>query len=429
MDRMGVEGASNFQQWTRTHLSNADAANKAISDVYKQHRNDPEGFETHMKNWVQKAEEGTLRSSVTINPGQGKYVLMALRNRGFFTPTAGRTEQTPYAAAPARSTAPAPSASDRLSQIKTFLTESNWLGPHKDAVYDIIAAAYQKDGGNPEEFKSFLDAWLTAAEKGELRSDITIPPGSKESIMLRLRLLNLFTPAAAHSVPSARAAAPYAPPAARPTLGPGHAREVDHLSDLQDHKDRIPSKTFVQQVVQIKKGRGENSVRFYMPGAGNPDALVFGFCGNFLEDQIPLTPSLAGGTGLTRATTGEAVFQAGRANDTNGKRFLLESTTGEQAFDRKGQVTDRPDWLQQNLPHMREVIAAKFAPGTRLAELLVATEDLYLIEDSGSSRGYPWTEGKGNQTGSGNWLGQVLMEQRARLQEMNPPNYDYSFNS
>jgi predicted NAD-dependent protein-ADP-ribosyltransferase YbiA (DUF1768 family) len=67
-----------------------------------------------------------------------------------------------------------------------------------------------------------------------------------------------------------------------------------------------------------------------------------------------------------------------------------------------------------NIAAMRAVIAAKFAPGTPLAEALLATKDAYLVEHNPvKGRDAIWSD---DNDGSGrNMLGILLMERREAL--------------
>ncbi|MBN4067464.1 hypothetical protein JYU14_05210, partial [Simkania negevensis] len=264
-----------------------------------------------------------------------------------------------------------------LPKIKEHLRGIQGLSQQDaDKIHGMIEGYYNVHHNNPTTFQHKVNQHLQCAVNKQLRNGITISSDDKNAIMAYLAKLGLFPPISGSSAPSL--------PSAEPTLGPGYAKEVATIDELKGHKDHIPSVDLVQTTVTNIITSGGNSVRFYMPGEGDPDALVFGFCGNFLEDLIPLTPSLAGETGVARAKTGEAVFQSGKVNEIRTRRTILETSTGKEAFDIEKpsrQLLRQQGWFRKHLSHMREVIAAKFAPGTRLAKLLVTTEGLQLVED------------------------------------------------
>ncbi|MBV8888843.1 MAG: NADAR family protein [Alphaproteobacteria bacterium] len=76
----------------------------------------------------------------------------------------------------------------------------------------------------------------------------------------------------------------------------------------------------------------------------------------------------------------------------------------------------RVDWDAVKLDVMRRADHAKFAQNPDLAELLLATADAELIEDSPSDRF--WGTGRDGQ--GLNWAGRVLMEVRDSLKRSGP---------
>jgi ribA/ribD-fused uncharacterized protein len=71
----------------------------------------------------------------------------------------------------------------------------------------------------------------------------------------------------------------------------------------------------------------------------------------------------------------------------------------------------RPDWDEVKLDIMRKADWAKFSQHPDLAELLVATGDAELVEDSPTDAFW----GTGPQGDGANWAGRVLMKVRDRL--------------
>lgn len=82
-----------------------------------------------------------------------------------------------------------------------------------------------------------------------------------------------------------------------------------------------------------------------------------------------------------------------------------------QSWFRKSSTLPRPDWDDVKLGIMRRADQAKFTQHRDLAELLLATGDAELIEDSPSDA--YWGIGRDGQ--GLNWAGRVLMEVREGL--------------
>jgi N-glycosidase YbiA len=84
-----------------------------------------------------------------------------------------------------------------------------------------------------------------------------------------------------------------------------------------------------------------------------------------------------------------------------------------QSWFRKNAQIPRSDWSDVKLDLMRRADCAKFSQNRKLGDLLLATSDTELIEDSPSEPF--WGVGK---DGNGlNWAGRVLMEVRAKLRQ------------
>jgi ribA/ribD-fused uncharacterized protein len=109
-------------------------------------------------------------------------------------------------------------------------------------------------------------------------------------------------------------------------------------------------------------------------------------------------------------TSVEHAYQAAKTND-HSKRRLIWSGTASRAKRIGRNVTMRPDWNAVKLDVMRDLIAQKFEPGTDLAEALIATGDLQLVEGNDWGDTY-WGvyRGVGN-----NHLGVLLMARRKEL--------------
>jgi N-glycosidase YbiA len=82
-----------------------------------------------------------------------------------------------------------------------------------------------------------------------------------------------------------------------------------------------------------------------------------------------------------------------------------------QSWFRKNGASPREDWHTVKLEIMRRADLAKFTQHAELAELLLATGDAELVEDSPSERYW----GIGRDGRGSNWAGRVLMEVREKL--------------
>lgn len=96
------------------------------------------------------------------------------------------------------------------------------------------------------------------------------------------------------------------------------------------------------------------------------------------------------------------------------KRIAALHTAGQSK--RAGRKLDmRKDWESVKIDVMREGLRLKFAEGSVLADMLVATDPATLVE------GNHWGDkfwGVDNKTGQGkNWLGKLLMERRNELKQ------------
>ncbi len=130
------------------------------------------------------------------------------------------------------------------------------------------------------------------------------------------------------------------------------------------------------------------------------------FLSNFYPSQIPNK------IGQIYATVEHAFQAANTLVDSERDEIMFAKTPGDaKRLGRK--VTLRPDWEQIKVEVMRRLLALKFAPGSKLADRLLATEDAELVESNNWGDVF-WGVCKGKGT---NWLGILLMERRAVLRE------------
>jgi ribA/ribD-fused uncharacterized protein len=113
-----------------------------------------------------------------------------------------------------------------------------------------------------------------------------------------------------------------------------------------------------------------------------------------------------------REPSTEARYQAAKATDPEERDWVLGQTTPAAAKKAGRRVRSiRPDWEEAKVDVMRAELREKFAPGTRFALMLLATDDAELVE------GNNWGDrfwGRVNGEGQ-NWLGRLLMERREEL--------------
>jgi ribA/ribD-fused uncharacterized protein len=109
----------------------------------------------------------------------------------------------------------------------------------------------------------------------------------------------------------------------------------------------------------------------------------------------------------------ENFFQAMKTTDPEERNLIGSASTPRKAKQLGRKVTLRPDWDAIRIPVMRYGLAHKFTSSNALGQLLLDTGDKLMVE------GNTWGDtfwGVDSATGQGeNWLGTLLMAQRARL--------------
>lgn len=116
--------------------------------------------------------------------------------------------------------------------------------------------------------------------------------------------------------------------------------------------------------------------------------------------------------------TVEHAYQAAKCLHKEDKIRIQQAKTTVEAKRMGGRVALRPEWEQIKLDIMRSLLRQKFAPGTKLAQQLIATGDTQLVEIN-TWGDYYWgvCNGKGE-----NHLGRLLMEIREELKKAQPVN-------
>lgn len=108
----------------------------------------------------------------------------------------------------------------------------------------------------------------------------------------------------------------------------------------------------------------------------------------------------------------EHAFQATKAANEKDREQVANSKTPGDAKRRGRQVKIRSDWEEVKLNIMRELLRAKFTTGSNLAQKLIATGNVKLVE------GNHWGDtfwGIDDRRGGENWLGVLLMQRRHEL--------------
>jgi hypothetical protein len=125
--------------------------------------------------------------------------------------------------------------------------------------------------------------------------------------------------------------------------------------------------------------------------------------------------------GLGEVPTGEHAFAALKTLDEGERAHILGQPTPGKAKREGRSVTLQADWEQIKYDQMVLVQACKFRVGTTAADYLIDTGDKLLIEGN-NWNDHCWgatvtvSQNGGTLTYEGrNWLGHILMAQRARL--------------
>lgn len=142
----------------------------------------------------------------------------------------------------------------------------------------------------------------------------------------------------------------------------------------------------------------------------------YGFLSNFFE-EIPV--SLPTREGVIEFPSLEHTFNWAKSLDARQRAWVLAAASPREAKRRGRAVQLRPDWNNfTRFLAMDTALRAKFAPGSHLATLLLATGDAFLVE------GNQWHDNEWGDCRCGqlkcqqpgfNWLGKMLMSLRYEL--------------
>lgn len=114
--------------------------------------------------------------------------------------------------------------------------------------------------------------------------------------------------------------------------------------------------------------------------------------------------------------TVEHFFQASKALDYDDHEWVRDAWRPQEAKQRGRKVDLRSDWDDVKLDYMLVGLRAKFAAGSLLANMLLATGDRFIAEDSPTDDVWGIRDRDGGFTGE-NLLGKALMMVRRELRE------------
>lgn len=116
-----------------------------------------------------------------------------------------------------------------------------------------------------------------------------------------------------------------------------------------------------------------------------------------------------------RWPTTEHYFQAQKFEDAGYREKIRKANSPMIAarLGRSRKVKIRRDWESSKIDVMRRAVREKFDSDPELQELLLSTGDESIIEDTTGDEFW----GCGSSRGGKNWLGRILIEVRAELQD------------
>lgn len=113
--------------------------------------------------------------------------------------------------------------------------------------------------------------------------------------------------------------------------------------------------------------------------------------------------------------TMEHWFQAHKTENPNDRYAITQAATPKIAKAMGRSIRLRPDWEEVKLDVMRRGLARKFTPKSDLADMLLSTGDSRLIEGNRWGDDFWGAVYIGDKYVGHNWLGWLLMAQRAEL--------------
>lgn len=140
----------------------------------------------------------------------------------------------------------------------------------------------------------------------------------------------------------------------------------------------------------------------------------------FMSSMAPVPGGIETDDGV-RVPTAEHDYQAGKFEDPELRVQIYEAEDGYEAKKVAKRLENngahvREDWEEVRIDRMRNVVAKKFANGSRLAHLLIETGNEKLVEGNTWDDTFWGVSPPGSHNGQ-NWLGRILMERRRILRE------------
>lgn len=147
----------------------------------------------------------------------------------------------------------------------------------------------------------------------------------------------------------------------------------------------------------------------------------------FLSSMYPVKPGIELEDG-TLVPTAEHGYQAAKFEDSEARAQVLQAPDGITAKEvadklKESGVPIREDWEEIKVDVMKDVVARKFAAGSRAAYLLLQTGNEELIEGNTWDDTF-WGVCPPGSTNGLNMLGRILMVTRAELRRQTTPGDD-----
>lgn len=140
----------------------------------------------------------------------------------------------------------------------------------------------------------------------------------------------------------------------------------------------------------------------------------------FLSNMYPVGGGIEGPEGV-RVPTAENLYQAEKFVDPAAREEVLRAEDGYRAKKVASRLQTegaevRQDWPEYKLEAMRIAQIRKFAAGTKMAKMLLSTDDKELIQGNTHGDTFWGVSPPGSRNGE-NHLGIILMARREELRE------------
>lgn len=141
----------------------------------------------------------------------------------------------------------------------------------------------------------------------------------------------------------------------------------------------------------------------------------------FLSNMAPVPGGVEIEEGI-RVASAENAYQAMKFDDESLREQVYAAPNGYEAKKLADRLVSegahvREDWEESKLDIMRNIVERKFVAGSRMAKMLLRTEDEELVEGNNWGDTYWGVSPVGSHNGQ-NWLGRLLMDRRQVLREI-----------